>query len=220
MAIQAHGIRSLAPAARRRPIPLSIVRGARVRDRIRGHWIVSVALGVAVIVLGFVALGAIGFPALASAPVLGRLLVLAGVVQTMHALGVHERGGFTRHLFVGVLPLVAGVVMLANPATSARSLALLVATFFMVGGILRIVATCLRELPAGRYALTSDVATAVLGAIIGIEWPVAGAWAVGTFVGVGLIFDGWSLVMTGVAARELGRRPSRHLRLVPRRAAA
>jgi len=191
-----------------------------VRDEIRGHWIMSVALGVAVIVLGFVALGAIGFPALASPSVLGRLLVLAGVIQTTHTVCVRKRGGFTRHLFVGVLPLVAGVVMLANPAASAPSLALLVAAFFVVGGIFRIVATCLCEFPAGRYALTSDIATVVLGVMIGIDWPASATWAVGTFVGIDLIFDGWSLVMAGVAAHELGRRPSRHLRLVPRRAAA
>ena len=217
---RAHGIRALPRAARRRSTPLSVVRGARIRDQIRGHWVPSVALGVAVIVLGFVALGAIGFAALASVSVLGRLLVLAGLMQTMHAVCVRRRGGFTRHLFVGVLSLVAGVLMLANPAASARSLALFIAASFMVGGSFRIVATCLCEFPGRRYALTSDIATVALGVMIGVEWPVSGTWAVGTLVGIGLIFDGWSLVMAGVAARELGRPPSRHLRLVPRTAAA
>src|SRR5262249_31787418 len=127
---------------------------------------------------------------------------------------------FTRHLLASVLSLVAGAIMLTNPVASAPSLALFVSASFMVGGIFRIVTTCLCDFPGGRYALTSDIATVVLGVMIGVEWPVSGAWAVGTFVGIGLIFDGWSLVMAGVAAYELARRPSPHLRLVPRRVAA
>src|SRR5262245_54776767 len=55
--------------------------------------------------------------------------------------------------------------------------------------------------------------------MIGIDWPASATWAVGTFVGIDLVFDGWSLVMAGVA-HEVGGRPTRHLRLVPRRAAA
>src|SRR4029077_10741102 len=88
---RAHGIRPLPPAARRRPIPL-VVRGPRVGAEIRGHWVASVVLGVAVIVLGFVALGAIGFAALATGSVLGRLLLLAGAMLTMHAGCVRKRG--------------------------------------------------------------------------------------------------------------------------------
>jgi|SRR5579862_1110863 len=219
-ATQSHGIRRLSPAARRRPIPLAAVRGARVRTEIRGHWVASVVLGVAVMVLGFVALGAIGFAALATGSALGRLLVLAGLMQTARALCVPRRGGFMRHLLAGGLSLIAGVLLLANPTASARALASIISASFMIGGIFRIVATCPLGFPGRHYALMSDIGTVVLGVLIGVEWPMSGAWAVGTFVGIGLIFDGWSLVMAGVAARELRRRPSRHLRLVPRRGAA
>jgi uncharacterized membrane protein HdeD (DUF308 family) len=203
-----------------RPTALSVVQGARIRDEIRRHWVPSVVLGVAVMVLGFVALGAIGFATLASASILGRLLVLTGIMQTMHAFRVRRRGGFTRHLLVGVLSFVAGVLLVANPAASARSLALCMAAFFMVGGILRIAAARFFRFPGRCYAVTSDVLTILVAVIIAVEWPVSGVWAAVMFVGLDLIFDGWSLVMAGVAAQELGHRASRHLRLVRRRSAA
>jgi uncharacterized membrane protein HdeD (DUF308 family) len=218
-ATQSHRVRTLPAAVRERSTALSVVQGARVRAEIRRPWVPSVVVGVAVMVLGFVALGAIGFATLASAGILGRLLVLAGIMQTMHAFRVRRRGGFTRHLLAGVLSLVAGVLMVANPAASARSLALFVAAFFMVGGIFRIAAARSFRFPGRRYAVTSDVLTMLLAMMIGVEWPVSGVWAVVTFVGLDLILDGWSLVMAGVAAQELGHRADRHLRLVRRTSA-
>jgi uncharacterized membrane protein HdeD (DUF308 family) len=187
-----------------------------VREKIRRQWVAFVAFGVAVVTLGFVALGAIGFATLASAVVLGWLFVLAGVMQTTHALRVRRWGGSVRMYVAGILSLAVGVVILANPAASELRLELLVATFFMVGGIVRIAAARSSRFPGRHYAFISDVVTVLLGIVIAVEWPMSGAWAVGTLVGIALIFDGWSLVMAGVAAHELGQRSSRHLRLVRR----
>ena len=62
--------------------------------------------------------------------------------------------------------------------------------------------------------MTSDAVMVLLGVVIGIGWPVSGAWTVGTFVAIDLIFDGWSLVMAGIVAYERTHRARRHLRLV------
>jgi uncharacterized membrane protein HdeD (DUF308 family) len=187
-----------------------------VREKIRRQWASFVAFGVALMTLGFVALGAIGFVTLASVVVLGWLLVLAGIMQTTHALRVRRWGGLARMYVAGVLSLAVGVVMLANPAASELTLELLVATYFMLGGIVRIAVARSFTFPGRRYAFTSDVVTVLLGVVIAVEWPMSAPWAVGTLVGIALIFDGWSLVLAGVAAHELGRRSSWHLRLVRR----
>jgi len=103
---------------------------------------------------------------------------------------------------------------------SERTLELLVATFFVGGGLVRIAAGRSSRFPGRRHAFTNDLAMILLGGMIAVEWPMSGAWAVGTLVGIALICDGWSLVMAGVAAHELGQRSSRHLRLVRRTIAA
>jgi len=205
-----HAIRPLRPATRR-PTPLSVVEGVQ---EIHRHCGASAAFGVGVVVLGFVALGAIGFPTLASASVIGQLLVLAGIMQTAHALRVHRGAGFTRYVLAGVISSVGGVLLLANPATTERSLALSMAAFLVIGGMVRVTAARLFRFPGRRHAITSDIATVLLGVMIGIEWPGSGAWAVATLLGIAVILDGWALVMAGVAAHEHGQRPRRHLRLV------
>jgi len=43
----------------------------------------------------------------------------------------------------------------------------------------------------------------VLGMMIWSQWPLSGAWAVGTLVGIDLLFTGWSTLAIGLAARRL-----------------
>jgi uncharacterized membrane protein HdeD (DUF308 family) len=39
------------------------------------------------------------------------------------------------------------------------------------------------------------------------QWPVSGLWVIGLFIGIDMIFYGWSLIMLGVTARHLLDRP-------------
>jgi len=147
--------------------------------------------------------GAVGLVTLASVLLFGWLLVISGIMHSVHAFRVHPWGGFTRHLLGGVLSLVVGLLIVANPAAGALSLTLLLAEFFMVGGIFRIVAAVSFRFPGRGWAVLGGLVTLILGIMIWSEWPVSGVWVIGTFVGIDLIFDGWSLVMTGMAARQL-----------------
>ena len=196
--------------------PLSVVEGAgvRVRQELQDHWGRFVAFGVALILLGIEALGAIGLDSATSILVLANFLMLAGILQTIHALRVRGWGGFTRLFLAGVFSLVVGVLMLANAAASGSALRLLAAAFFLVAGTVKIAAARFFRFPGRRYAVTSDVATILFGLIIGVGWPVSGDWAVGTFVGFDLILGGWSLAMAALAVHELGHRTTPHLRLV------
>ena len=182
---------------------LSMTFDPRVSEDIRRHWGWYVAVGVALVVLGVVALGAVGLATLASVLVFGWLLVFGGIIQTIHAWRLRGWGGFTRHFVGGVLSLVVGGLIVANPAAGALSLTLLMATFFMVGGIFRIVAALSFRLPGRGWAVAGGIVTVLLGMMIAAAWPVSGVWVIGTFVGIDLIFDGWSLVMAGLGAREL-----------------
>jgi uncharacterized membrane protein HdeD (DUF308 family) len=45
--------------------------------------------------------------------------------------------------------------------------------------------------------------TLLLGILIWAQWPVSGLWVIGLFVGIDLIFSGWSWVALALAARSL-----------------
>ena len=50
------------------------------------------------------------------------------------------------------------------------------------------------------------VLTLLLGVLIWRDWPFSGEWVIGTFVGINLIFNGWSYLALGLHAG-----PHRHL---------
>lgn len=170
---------------------------------LRRTWGWFLALGTALVVLGSLALGAASVVTLASVIFFGWLLVIGGVLQVVHAFWTHRWGGFLRQLVGGLLALVVGGLLVANPVQGALSVTLLLAAFFTAGGLLRIVVALSRQFPGRGWVLMSGVVTLALGIMIWAQWPVSGMWVIGTFVGIDLIFDGWSLVMLSLAARRL-----------------
>lgn len=171
-------------------------------EKLRRHWGLCVVLGIASVILGTVALGASGIVTLASVLFFGWLLVIGGAVQAVHAFWFRRWGGFFRHLLGGVLGIVVGGLMVARPVAGALSLTLLLAAFFVVGGVSRIMTALAIRFPGRGWTLLSGVVTLLLGIVIWRQWPISGLWVIGTFVGIDLIFDGWSLVMLGMRARQ------------------
>jgi uncharacterized membrane protein HdeD (DUF308 family) len=56
--------------------------------------------------------------------------------------------------------------------------------------------------------LLNGVVTLVLGIMIWRQWPLSGLWVIGLFVGIEMIFYGWSLVMLALAGRSMPRAPA------------
>jgi hypothetical protein len=51
------------------------------------------------------------------------------------------------------------------------------------------------------WTFFSGLVTLFLGGLIWSQWPLSGIWAVGTLVGIHLIFDGWAEIAVASAAR-------------------
>jgi uncharacterized membrane protein HdeD (DUF308 family) len=50
--------------------------------------------------------------------------------------------------------------------------------------------------------LLDGIVTLLLGLLIYLQWPSSSAWAIGTLVGVSLIFSGVTRVMVSLAVRR------------------
>jgi uncharacterized membrane protein HdeD (DUF308 family) len=162
------------------------------------------ALGVVLIVLGVLAISFTALTTLASVVVFGWLLVLSGVVQAIHALWRERKwSGFFLNLFAGVLALVVGFMLVANPLAGAKTLTLLIAMFLFIGGVERIIVSLRSQFHHRGWLLLNGVIDIVLGVMIWREWPYSGLWAIGLFVGIDMLFNGWSLLMEGLAVRTL-----------------
>jgi len=164
-----------------------------------------VALGVVLIVVGTLAVGSSFVATLATVFAFGSLLLVGAAAQIVGAFFSRKWSGFFLELLAGILYLIVGLLMLAHPAAVAAGLTLMLAVFFLVGGITRVVVALAERFDGWPWLLTSGVITALLGLLIWTQWPLSGLWVIGLFVGIELIFCGWSWVMLGLAARGVAK---------------
>jgi uncharacterized membrane protein HdeD (DUF308 family) len=163
----------------------------------------SILWGVLLIVFGIVAVGMPLLAAVAVSALVAWLIVLAGVVHLMLAFRVHGAGNMIWKVLVGIAYLCFGVYMLLNPVLSVASLTLLLASLFLFEGILNIVLYAkMRAIRGSSWMLVDGIITLLLGLMIYMQWPSSSLWAIGTLVGVSLIFSGVARVMMSLAVRK------------------
>jgi uncharacterized membrane protein HdeD (DUF308 family) len=164
---------------------------------------VSVLWGVLLIVFGMMAIASPFVAALAVSVVVGWLAVMAGIVHVMLAFRAHGAGTMIWKLLVGVAYLCFGGYLIVHPVMGVASLTWLLASLFVIEGILNIVMYVkMRPTRGSSWMLIDGIVTLLLGAMIYLQWPSSSAWAIGTLVGVSLIFSGVARVMMSFAVRK------------------
>jgi uncharacterized membrane protein HdeD (DUF308 family) len=172
---------------------------------LRGNWLWFVLLGVALVALGFVALGSVVIASLATAVVIGALLLVGGVAETIGAFWCRGWSGFFLHLLSGVLSIVVGMLFLRAPVDALLALTLLLACLLTVNGIFKVVAALGYRFGAWGWPLASGVLDVILGVLIWQGWPASALWVIGLFVGISLVFRGFNWIGLGLALRALPR---------------
>ncbi len=172
---------------------------------LRPKWGWFLALGIALVLLGAVALIVPWLTTLTSVLVFGWLLVFGGVLEVVAVFWTKGWRGILLHLFGGILSAVVGALIVMHPNAGALGLTLLLATLFLAGGLFRIGAAVALRLPSWGWSVAGGIVTALLGVAIWIMWPFSALWVIGMFVGIELMFRGWAWVMFAGAAREISK---------------
>jgi uncharacterized membrane protein HdeD (DUF308 family) len=173
-------------------------------DHLRQRWRGVVWMGIILVLLGIGALVAAKFLTLATMVFLGALLIFVGLLQVIQAYVYRKWGGFFVDLLAGILYLVIGFLIVANPRATAEALTLLIAMFLIFGGLFRIAVAVMIRFHNAAWLVLHGTINVILGLMIWQQWPLAGDWLIGLFIGLDLIFNGWSLIMLGLAAKKLG----------------
>jgi uncharacterized membrane protein HdeD (DUF308 family) len=178
-------------------------------QRHRG-WLI--AAGVVLTILGVLAIGSAVLTTVLSMRVLGWMLIIGGIVQIVHAFSAPRWRGVVLSLLEGIVYGVVGLLIAARPLESAVVATLILGGFLMISGLFRIlvVPTFLRTRNWG-WVMASGIISLLLGLAIWAQWPVSGAWVLGAFVGIEMIGWGISLVMLGVALRDVDAAEARRL---------
>jgi uncharacterized membrane protein HdeD (DUF308 family) len=160
-----------------------------------------VALGIAFLLLGVLAIALPFVASLVSTIVLGWILVVGGLVQGFHAIA-NRRWTHAGWAFASaVLMVIAGALIIANPITGTLTLTLVLAAWFVASGILKIIrALQHRSLPSWGWLLFDGIVSLILGGMIWVRWPGTAAWAIGLLLGIDLIFGGTSMLLIGAGA--------------------
>ena len=174
--------------------------GHLVHIPLKSGWLL--ALGIVLIVVGTFSVVVSIVATLATVILFGWLLLFTGAVEAFYAFHQSKWTGILLHVVNAALSLVAGFLLVADPAAGAVVLTLLMAMFFMIGGLFRIVATLVMALPHRGWLLLSGIVTLLLGVLIWRQLPGAAVWVIGTLVGIDMLFIGWSWVMLSLAVRR------------------
>jgi len=164
-------------------------------------WGWFLALGIALIVLGIIALGVMPAATMATVIVLGWLMVFSGIVEAVHGFQVRGWGGMFLHLVAGILGVLIGLLIATHPVAGALAWTLLFASFFTVIGIFRMIAAIRLKFPNWGWAVFDGTITLLLGILLWADWPWSGFWFLGLSVGISLMLRGWSYVMLAFAIR-------------------
>jgi uncharacterized membrane protein HdeD (DUF308 family) len=163
-------------------------------------------LGVVAVILGILAI-LMPFLAGASAALLVGVFVLAaGIVRIVWAFGSDRLGKGLLRFALGVLTLLCGVVLLANPLFAMGILTIMLAIYLFIDGISEIVAGIMRRPQLGwLWMLIGGVVSILLGFFIWRQFPLSGVWAIGILLGIKLLFVGLIMLTAGSVVRAASK---------------
>ncbi|HCU26066.1 MAG TPA: hdeD [Deltaproteobacteria bacterium] len=170
---------------------------------LKHHWGWFLVLGIALVILGTMAIYASVYVTLLSMVFLGILLLIAAAFHLVGAFRGHEGGGFALNLLAFAVDVILGLLILRDPAASAAVITLLLAAFFLAGGIFRIFFALSDHLPNTVWVILNGLVNLGLGVLLILQWPYSGLWFIGLCIGIDMIFRGWSWVMLGFALRKI-----------------
>ena len=187
---------------------------------LRGEWPWFLILGILLIVLGTIAIGAPFVTGIATAVIFGSLLLVAGAAQLVGAFWTRDWSGFFLTLISGILYVVVGLLFVRDPGDALLAMTLLLACGLLVGGLFRAIGSVTYQFPHWGWVFMGGVIDALLGLLIWLQWPLSGLWVIGLFVGISMIFNGWTWVMLAVALRSLAKRVLEARQVNPQRSGA
>ena len=171
-------------------------------DSICKKWGWFFLLGLLLVFLGMLVMGAAYTSTLFSVVLLGFFLIGVGLAQIVHAFLAREWSGLFLSLFLAILYGVTGALCVAKPTIAAMDLTFLIGAFCLVGGLFRMIASFVMRFESWGWVFFNGLVTFLLGALIYSEWPLSGLWLIGTFVGVDIFLSGWSWIVLSLQAKR------------------
>ncbi|MFC3865936.1 HdeD family acid-resistance protein [Alcaligenes aquatilis] len=162
-----------------------------------------IGLGIALIILGLIALIYVVGATVASVVYVGILMSIGGVLHLAHAWSSKGWRGFLFWSLSGILYLFAGLIAISNPLVGATVLTLVFGAFLIASGAFRLwIWFQNRAQAGGGWMAFSGLITLAAGLIIAAGWPGNSVWILGLILGIDLLTQGWASLLVGMAIKR------------------
>ncbi len=178
---------------------------ATVLGDLKKNWGWFLALGILLVIFGFIGLGMMLALTIVSVLFFGVLLLIAAVAQFINAFKGKGWKSIAWHILSAILYGLAGVVIIIDPLVASVVFTLALGFIILLVGITRIVmAFHIRGAKGWGWPVVSGIISVLLGIMIIAQWPISGLWVIGLFVAIEMIMSGWSYIFLALAARRAG----------------
>ena len=173
----------------------------RIPAEIVNNWGWFLAFGIALVLLGALAIVRSVAATVVSMLFFGWLLLFAAGIEVVQAIMVGKWAGLFQHWLSAALFGVLGALIIGRPLVTAEILTLLIGAFFLVAGAFQLITPFVISLPEWGWHALNGLITFVLGILILAQWPVSGLWVIGLFLGIELVFYGAAWVAVALRLR-------------------
>jgi uncharacterized membrane protein HdeD (DUF308 family) len=168
-------------------------------------------LGALLLVAGLLAIVLPFLAALTASIFLGWLLLLGSLFHFGYAWSERGAAAVLWQVLLGVIYLVAGLSLLFAPVAGVLTLTLILGCYLAVEAVVELaVFFRLRALPGAIWFFVDAVVSLLLAGLILAHWPSSSVWALGTLVGISLIFSGMARLMHPASRRRVLLPVTRH----------
>jgi len=187
-------------------LPSQADLAAQTRESIRKHRTLFLIQGIVMVILGLIAVAIPQIATLATSIFVGWLFIIGGFIRLIATFQSRSAPGFWWSILIGVLAIVVGYIIVANPLEGVLTLTMALIILFLIEGVFQIIAGVeFRKALASSWVwlVFSGIVDIALAVLIFAGWPDTATWAIGLLVGINLLFAGIALTMTALAAKDL-----------------
>jgi uncharacterized membrane protein HdeD (DUF308 family) len=164
---------------------------------------ISIGWSVVMIVLGFLAIVLPLATGIAISVLVAWIIVLSGFAYLASAFAGRNARAFIWRMLIGIVYIAGGAWLAFHTQITLESLTVVLAVMFFIEGLLEIARYAqFRVYEGSGWILFDAIVALLLAGLIGLPWPSSSAWAIGTILGINLIFSGFTLLMYSLAARR------------------
>jgi uncharacterized membrane protein HdeD (DUF308 family) len=163
----------------------------------------SIALSVLLILAGLCAILIPFISGIGITVFIGWAMFLSGVFHFILAFKTHTTGSVLWEILLGIVYVFAGFYLIFHPLSGLLSLTFLLILYLVFEGILELIhGFQVRPRAGSGWIIFDGIITLILAFLLWRAWPSSSVWAIGTLVGISMLFSGFSRLMLSLAARR------------------